>query len=158
MKIGAYTFDVPPPPAMRTFALQQRIAPVAGRIIGVFMQLAGKVDLKDLGEKDVTDALPLAAPALGEVFAAMPAGELEFLTRTLLENATVSGWPTPASKAVALFGGPVDAFDAAFQGRTLDVWLLLWHALRVWYPDFFARAAALRGGDRKESGLKESIT
>jgi hypothetical protein len=156
IKIGDYSYTISTPPAMRTFALQQRIAPVLGRVIGVVMQIAGKVDIKELGDKDVAEALPLAAPALGEIFAAMPEGELEALTKELLRDVTVSGWG--GAQNVQLFNGTGGAFDSVFQGKSLEVWQLLWHALKVWYPDFFSRVAVLRGGARKESGSKDSST
>lgn len=156
IKIGEYSYEVPPPPAMESFALQQRVFPIIGRVIGAAMHVLGKSDIAELGEKDVVDALPLIAPALGDVFAAMPAGELEALTRKLLEKATVNGWGGTSN--VPLFNGQISTFDAVFQGRTLEAWQLLWHALLVWYPDFFARAAALKGGGQKGSASKESST
>lgn len=152
IKIGDYSFDVPAPPAMRTFSLQQRILPVVGRVLGVLFSIGGKAvdtDLTKLKGGEIMALLPQAAPAIGEVFAAMPPGELEDLTRELLRDATVDGWGG-ASK-VKLFDGPGGAFDAVMKGRSLDVWKLLWHALEVWYPDFFALAASSNGGAEKAS-------
>jgi hypothetical protein len=161
--IGQYTFDVPPPLGMRSFALQQRILPVAGRIVGVLLSVMGKAssgfDMKKLGEVDIVPFLPIAMPALGEVFGAMPPGELEALTRELLSDAKVHGWGG-AKSGIALFGkgnGP-DTFDSVMQGRAVDTWQLLWHGLKVWYPDFFSLAAAKNGGVRRENGLGASST
>jgi hypothetical protein len=156
IKIGQYSYEVPAPPAMESFALQQRVFPIIGRIVGAAMHVLGKASINDLADQDVAEALPQIAPALGEVFAAMPPGELEFLTRALLAKATVSGWG--GAPNVQLFLGDGGAFNGVFQGKTLEVWQLLWHALWVWYPDFFARAAALRGGGQKESASKGSTT
>lgn len=152
IKIGEYAFEVPGPDAMTTFALQQRIIPVAGRLVGVLMGTLGKAadfDLTRLGEIDVMTVLPIALPALGDVFSAMPPGELENLTRSLLSDATVSGWG--GAKNVRLFDGQGGAFNGVMKGHVLWTWQLLWHALGVWYPDFFALAAKSKGGAEKEN-------
>jgi len=145
IKIGGNSFDVPAPGGMRSFSLQQRILPVAGRVANVFLQLlsgSGVVSVADLSsvlEADVLRVLPIAMPAIGEIFSTMPKGELEGITRELLGDATCDKVP--------LFGSPKgDAFDLMMQGRTLDTWRLLWYAMEVWYPDFFARAAKFLGG------------
>lgn len=150
IQLGEYTFEIPAPAAMRTFALQQRILPVAGRVIGALLHVAGAADFdpKKLGDMDVAKLLPTAAPLLGEIFSAMPPGELETLTRELLRDAKVSGWG--GAQNVALFTASGGAFDAVMAGRTLDTWKLLFHALEVWYPDFLSLAAGLSGKGQKE--------
>jgi Phage tail assembly chaperone protein, TAC len=154
IKIGNNVFEVPAPSGMKSFALQQRILPVAGRVASVFIQLLGasKVsDINDVLAADVLKVVPMALPAVGEVFSSMPPGELEAITRELLAQATCDRLP--------LFGSQKgDAFDALMQGRTMDTWKLLWHALEVWYPDFFGRAAKFLGGVKKESLSTESTT
>lgn len=136
--LGNNKFDVPLPRGMRSFSLQQRILPVAGRVANVFLALVG-ADLKEfdkLFEADVLRVLPQALPAIGEIFALMPPNELEMITRELLSGATCDGVP--------LFGASAgDPFDALMQGRTIDTWQLLWHAIKIWYPDFFTRAGML---------------
>lgn len=149
IKISGHDFNVPPPGGMRSFSLQQRIIPVAGRVVSVFLKLVGVdgLDLSKLQETDVTAVLPAAMPALGAVFAQMPPGELEAITREMLRDATMN--------KLQLFGSPGgDAFDGLMQGRTMDAWKLLWHALEVWYPDFFASARGLlvrRAGSESSS-------
>jgi hypothetical protein len=153
IELGKNKFVVPVPSGMRSFALQQRIIPVAGRVAGVFVALLGKgVDLVTLGEMDLTAALPAALPHIGHIFSEMPPGELEWITRELLRDAKCDG--------MQLFGSPGgDAFDALMQGRTTEVWQLLWHAVEVWYPDFFARARALTARiDAKASPSVASTT
>jgi hypothetical protein len=139
IQIGQHNVHVPPPGAMRSFALQQRIIPVASRIVALFAVLA-KIDLKkgweDIDLEEVVRVLPEAVPHLGSVFSDMPKGELEWITRELLRDATAG--------KTQLFGGPAgDAFDGLMAGRTIDTWKLLWHALGVWYPDFFGGVRAL---------------
>lgn len=148
IKIGDDSFEVPAPTALRSFALQQRILPIVGRAVGVLahlLHLEKDAGLDGLLEKDVTAVLPQFLPALGDIFSTMPIGELDYITRQLLDGSTMNG--------VQLFGvNPAGAaFDALMRGRTLDTWRLLWYALGVWYPDFFGLAAGLRATARKAS-------
>lgn len=165
--LGKDVFDVPAPKGMSSFALQQAVLPVAGRIVAaiavtlrVAPEAGGGMNSNVLGAlagMDVIKVLPAALPALGQVFSEMPEGELERLTRTLLADATCN--------KIRLFGGvpgtsaTADLFDTIMQGRTLDTWALLWHALEVWYPDFFGRARALfASGGKPANGTEESTT
>lgn len=139
IKLGTQDFHVPPPSGGETFDFQQRIIPVFGRLVGILGALQ-RVDLKDgwdaLKVEDIMTVLPSAMPMLGEVFGQMPPGELGAIRRILLAKATCGKVP--------LFGSPGgDAFDGLMAGRTMDVWKLMWHALEVWYPDFFGGARAL---------------
>jgi hypothetical protein len=148
--LGKNKFDVPAPSGMRSFALQQRIIPVAGRVAGVFLHLLGSDDIESLANTDVVKVLPAAMPHIGHIFSEMPPGELEAITRELLKDAKCDG--------LQLFGSPGgDAFDALMRGRTIDTWKLLWHAVGVWYPDFFdlARASIVRK-DAKASPFEAS--
>jgi hypothetical protein len=153
IELGKNKFTVPAPSGMRSFALQQRIIPVAGRVAGVFVSLLGQgAEIATIADMDITKVLPAALPHIGYVFSEMPPGELEWITRELLKDAKCDGLP--------LFGSPGgDAFDALMAGRTTDVWRLLWHAVEVWYPDFFARARALTARtDEKANGSEASTT
>ena len=137
---------------MSSYGLQQRVLPVAARVVEVLAYLIngmgadkdkllgedGKPDLAKLLGGDVLNVLPAALPAIGRVFSDMPDGELEKVTRALLVEATCDGVP------LFITGGD-DPFDKLLAGRTMDTWRLLWHAIGVWYPDFFALA-------RKSSG------
>jgi hypothetical protein len=152
IELGKNKFNVPVPKGMSSFALQQRVLPVAGRIIEVIAGLLaatgdikgllgedGKLDADKLFSGDVLKVIPSALPAMGRVFSEMPSHELENLTRALLSETTCDG--------VRLFhgGGGEDPFDLLMQGRALDTWRLLWHAIGVWYPDFFALARKSAG-------------
>lgn len=150
IKLGKDTFMVPQPPGMRSFALQQRIIPVAGRVLNTLIHAIGKEDVEGFAEKDVASVLPAVIPYLGQVFSEMKPGELEAIARELLRDATCNKLPL----FTATDG---DAFDGLLQGRTVDTWKLLWHALKVWYPDFFQLAGPLFGGTgAKASQSKES--
>jgi hypothetical protein len=143
LTLGQNKFLVPAPSGMRSFALQQRIVPVAGRVAGVFLALLDKgADIVSLADMDVVKVLPSALPHIGHIFSEMPPGELEWITRELLRDAKFSPNENTAP-SLPLFANSGDAFDALMAGRTTDVWRLLWHALEVWYPDFFARVRAL---------------
>lgn len=140
MKIGDREYLVPTPPGMRSFALQQRIWPVAARLGAALAPLIpawmSAEKLSDLDVAELAKLLPQSLPLLGEVFAAMAPGELEGITRELLRDAKCNG--------AALFGSQKgDAFDGLMQGRTMETWKLLLHAMEVWYPDFFGGARGL---------------
>lgn len=159
IQIGKDKFDVPSPAGMRSFSLQQRILPVAGRVVEVFahlLQLAPGADITKLFDADVLKVLPAAMPHIGRIFSEMQPGELEAITRELLRDATVS----QGKAMLPLFGSPGgDVFDAKMQGRTTDTWKLLWYALEAWYPDFFSVGAQLRTqGAEKANPSKESTT
>ena len=150
--LGKNQFDVPAPAGMRSFSLQQRILPVAGRIVSVLAHLLGlgDGDLKSMLDKDLTAILPEAAPEIGRIFSEMPPGELEGITRELLRDAKCDKMP--------LFGASGDPFDLLMRGRTTDTWKLLWHALEVWYPDFFGLARGYRAAASQASPSEESST
>lgn len=136
IKIGKNTFLVPAPGGMRSFSLQQKILPVASRLGAALGAIAKVTKTEDLMGLDVEKILPEALPYVSRVFSEMPAGELESIARELLRDAKFDGLP--------LFGqNGEDAFDALMSGRTLDIWKLLWHAIKVWYPDFFSLAGTL---------------
>jgi hypothetical protein len=167
IKIGQYTFEVPPPKAMPSFALQQRLFPILARALGVVLHYAPHLSLGEgkginigaiLNDPKFIDAVAKAMPSLGEVIAAMPEGELERLTRELLGEATVSGWGT--SKAILLFDKAkgIDTFDQVMQGRTMDTWRLLGHAVEVWYPDFLSLAKGSRASVPAGEPSKGSTT
>lgn len=146
IQIGGKNFHVPQPGGMRSFALTQRLVPVAGRVAGVIMQLVGiKMDVGDLMEKDVLAVLPRALPHIGEIFAQMQPGDLESIARTLLGDPKTGAPESATCDKVPLFGGQMDAFEGLMRGRTADTYRLLAHALEVWYPDFFALARGFRG-------------
>lgn len=128
--LGSNLFCVPALPAMRAFALQPRVAPAVATLVATLGEMGGT-----LAEMDVA----ALGPAMSKFCAALPAAELEAVTRELLADATVDG--------VQLL--PV--FDAKMRGRTMDTWRLLWHALKVNYPDFFGLLAARRAGGEAAS-------
>lgn len=153
IKLGENVYNVPPPLGMRSFAFQQRILPVAGRVINVFLHLVGNgTDATGLLESDVARVLPQALPFIGQIFSEMPEGELEKITRELLKDATRDKAP--------LFNAPLggDPFDEWMRGKTVETWKLLWHAIQVWYPDVFTLAAAFTASGAKENRSEESTT
>lgn len=156
IKIGDREFTVPTPGGGETFDFQQRVIPVAGRVVAVFASLIGMEVVKDLSNIQVDDVmrvLPAALPQVGEIFARMPPGELGVIRKTLLAKATFGKLP--------LFGSPAgDAFDSIMAGRTMDTWKLLWHALEVWYPDFFdsVRALLVKRGEKESPSVMSTTS
>jgi hypothetical protein len=143
LHLGSNVFCVVPLPAMRAFALQPRVAPALAALASAVGGVKG-----DLGDLDVT----ALGPAMAQFCAALPSTELEAVTRELLAGCTVDGLP--------LFGeaGAPGVFDHKMRGRTLDVWRLLWHAVKVNYPDFFALLAARRAGEAVDAPSAASST
>lgn len=159
VRVGSQEFDIPAPKGMRSFALQQRIGPVAGDLIGgVLSVVGGSVDANTLLETDVLVLLPKALPAIGQALSKMPPGELETLTRELLLEARIK----QANVWMPLFGGPHagadDLFDTVMAGKSLETWRLLYEAVRIWYPDFFAKFAAAQGLTAKAKSSTVSTT
>ena len=149
LKLGKNTFNVPPPKALESFALQQRIGPIAVNILSALSRIDGTVSLLDMNVEKTLGPL-------GKVFAELPAGELKLLTYELLRKATFDhGLPLFDSKDI----DGDHAFDGLMMGRTLDIWKLLWYAFKVWYPDFLAHAAtfAAKAGE-PASGSKTPST
>lgn len=164
------TINVEPLLALRSFDLQPRIIPIAGEVLrviatardaGLFKSKGGGAEGLELALADVETGpiVELALPALERVCRLLPRGELALLTRELLEGASAVG---PAG-AVLLFGamvGPniVDTFDTVFRGRTLDIWRLLFFALRTHYPDLFGLLAASGGTARATASPSATST
>jgi hypothetical protein len=159
--IGGSTFSVTPLPAMRSFVLQPRVAPVIAEVLAAMTKLlsvakppkaaaapaaeqeegeappaaAGGLDgLLDLRLEDVVGLVDELVPVVARVCAKLPSAELEGIVRELLASTRMDGKP--------LFTAEGNPFDVLMAGRTVDTWRLLLFAIEVNYPDFFA----LRGG------------
>jgi len=138
-EIGGRTLALKPLPAMQAFGLQPIVAPVAGRVLGAILRHFGDDSSVSLATLDLA-ALMAHAPAmvaeLGEALGAIKPADLVALVRGLLGGATLDGMP--------LFPTSDDAhFNEVFAERTRDLWLCLWFAVQVNYPDFLpARAAS----------------
>lgn len=154
LAIGVDVFALSPMPAMRSFVLQPRVVPIATEVVtlafGVARELmddgATNLDLQALLASDVD--LSKVSEAIGKVCAKLPSQELDGLTRDLLAGSTMNG--TPLFAPVAGGGDPIDVL---LRGRTLDIWRLLWHAVKVNYWDFFV---ALGASGRRQSGASPS--
>ncbi len=148
IKLGKQTFTVPPPKVLESFGLQQRIVPVALRIIAAVTAVGGKLDLD-------AEVETLATP-LAKVFSEMPPDELRQLTYLLLRKAKFDGHPLFDENNI----DGEHAFDGLMAGRIMDVWKLLWHAFKdVWYRDFLSLAATFIAKDvAKASGSETSTT
>lgn len=130
--LGQDTFTVSPLPAMDSFAMQSRIAPIVVELLALaaaLLQAGGEAlsEKTDLGKVDLSKLdMGTIGPAVARICKAMPAPELRAVTTELLQSATING------QLLA------PMFDLKMQGRTVDTWRLLFFAVRVNYPDFFA--------------------
>jgi len=141
LQIGDRLYNVQPLTAMRSFVLQPRLAPVvaeaAALFFGVARGVAGgdtEISVAALLEADVD--LDKLVQAFGRIAEKLPPRELEDITRQLLAGATCN-----EQLLFAAVQGAGDPFDVLMRGRALETWRLLWHAVRVNYPDFFAALA-----------------
>lgn len=161
MKIGNDDFEIPQPYGDVSFGLTQRIFPIAGRMAAIFIDLLSlnpDIGMRQLvsGEVDVEKVMPLAIPGFGRIFSDMPPGELMSLASTLLRDATI----TTAAGKLRLFdeAGKSMAFATVMRGRTKDTFLLIWEAIKVWYPDFFSLGQSLIGGGQEAKTSSASTT
>ena len=139
-KIGSNTFALSPLTAMQSFTLQPRLAPALTEAGVVLAKLAAGDGVAGLLNAEVDAVLPRA---IGRFFEKLPPAELEAITRILLQSATMDG--------TALFAqveGQGDPFNILMRGRTLDVWRLIWFAVEVNYPDFFALLPGKGAGEK----------
>lgn len=161
--IGKDKYEVKPPNALRSWALQQSIFPAAGNVVAAVAQglgavADGKLDVKRLLELDLTKFLPAMLPQLGAVFARMPPGELERLLRVLLGDPKQGG-ESATRNGVALFSGSDgDAIDLLLRGQHVVMWKLFLHALEVWYPDFFGLVQPFIAAGKEAQASAESST
>lgn len=135
INLGGNVFTVVPLPAMRAFALQPKIIPVVAEVFSLLAGLtegaaegATSLSLGDLEVSKIT-------PYIDKIAAKLQPEILEELIKKLLLGATMDG--------TQLFTAEGNPFDVKMRGRTLDIWKLLWHAIRVNYPDFFGMLPAV---------------
>lgn len=139
--INGRTFELDPVPALQGFALQPLIAPAAGRVVGAILRLVGDdegLSLETLDLQTLMARAPELAAEFGDAMGALKPADLVLLVRGLLGAALVDRTP--------LFPTSDDRrFNEIFRGRTRDLWLLLWFAVQVNYPDFFPARVANAG-------------
>jgi len=152
--LGGNVFVVNPLSALRSFALQPRIAPPLAEVFGVLaslkttvqsagnaLEMADKVGIENLLDADID--IESVIPVVGRFFSKLPADELMSLVRELLSGATMDNIP--------LFTANGDPFDVKMRGRTMDTWKLMWHAIKVNFPDFFGLLGASVGAKQEEA-------
>lgn len=154
-------FDIPQPLGMSSFLAQQRVGPVAMRILEIAGALldadvtpVGQNGTVDLGGLDVGQMLGKVAPLVSRALETLPAGELGAVTKILLADTKVLGIPG-APQGIPLFSanGTGDYFDDVMRGRALDTWFLLWKAVQIWYPDFLGLAERFRAQKTRAANL-----
>ena len=129
-------------PAMQGFALEPLVAPLAGRVLGVMFRHLGDDEGLSLETINLTSVMaravvlaPDIAGDIGLAIGTIKPADLVQLTRGLLGGAAVDGIP--------LFPVQDDKrFNEVFAGRTRDLWLALWFAVQVNYPDFLPAPVA----------------
>lgn len=153
LTIGNDVFTVSPLSGERSFLLQPKILPLlpdVGALVSMFAQaMAAAPSAPDDATAEAKAAASGAQMAAATSFlseanevvmrlcAKMPATDLREVMRALLDGATMNG--------TMLYTAQGNPIDVLMQGRTIDLWRVLAHALKVSYPDFFGLLGAFRG-------------
>ena len=147
LKIGDDVFVVSPLLGEESFLLQPKLMPIVADCMTGFFAMHEKVADGQLDYVALADKL---SPLVQSIASKLPIEELRFIMRALLRGATMNGQQlyTPA-------GNPIDVL---LQQRSLDVWRLLFHAVKVSYPDFFQAARRVLAGAAAAQPASSSAT
>mgnify|MGYP000900519069 CR=1 FL=1 len=128
LKVGETEVAVVMIPARQAFGLSKDVAQVAVQLIGA---------LGKLGTKSLDVDLGAIGPELGAALAGIETTKLDSLLAGLLakSEARVNGTWLPL----------LDVVDDVFAGRIVDLYLCLFEAVKLNFPDFFARLGQQKG-------------
>ena len=128
LKVGEFDLQIRMIPARQAFGLSKDVAQVAVQIIGA---------LGALGAKSLDVDLATIGPELGQSIAGIESSKLDALLAGLLakSEARVNGAWLPL----------LDVVDDVFAGRVMDLYLCLFEAVKLNYPDFFDRLGQQKG-------------
>ena len=124
LKAGEFDIQIRMIPARQAFGLSKDVAQVAAQVLGA---------LGKLGTKSLDVDLATIGPELGAALAGIESAKLDALMIGLLakSEAKVNGAWLPL----------LDVVDDVFAGRIVDLYTVLFEAVRLNYPDFFCRLA-----------------
>lgn len=128
LKVGDVEVAVVMIPARQAFVLSKDVAQVAVQIIGA---------LGKLGTKSLDVDLATIGPELGAALAGIESTKLDSLLAGLLtkSEAKVNGAWLPL----------LDVADDIFAGRVMDLYTVLFEAVKLNFPDFFDRLGQQKG-------------
>ena len=128
LKVGDVEVAVVMIPARQAFALSKDVAQVAAQLLGA---------LGKLGTKSLDVDLGAIGPELGAALAGIESTKLDSLLAGLLarSEAKVNGTWLPL----------LDVADDVFAGRVMDLYLCLFEAVKLNFPDFFDRLTQQKG-------------
>jgi len=135
LKIGDDVFVVSPLLGEESFLLQPKLMPIVADCITAFVAMQENVAEGGLDYAALAGKL---SPLVQSIAAKLPMEDLRFIMRSLLRGATMNG-----KLLYAQDGAPINVL---LQQRSLDVWRLLFHAVKVSYPDFFQAARRVFAG------------
>ncbi len=127
-QFGEYTINVQQLPAMRAWKLSARLGKDIGPALAKVIDILGGKSLANV------DGAALSS-ALTALFENLTENELEYITRTLLDSATV----IVGGKNVAL----MSVFDVIMMGRVDDIAKIVWFAIEVNFGNFLSGFRAL---------------
>ena len=128
LKVGAVEVAIVMIPTLTAAVLLKDISQIAAQLLGPL----GKLWTSSLDENVAT-----IGPELGAALAGIEASKLDALLAGLLakSEARVNGAWLPL----------LDVVDDVFAGRVMDLYTVLFEAVRLNYPDFFDRLGQQKG-------------
>ena len=128
LKVGEFDIQIRMIPARQAFQLSKDVAQVAVQLLGA---------LGKLGTKSLDVDLGAIGPELGAALAGIESTKLDSLLAGLLarSEAKVNGTWLPL----------LDVADDVFAGRVMDLYLCLFEAVKLNFPDFFDRLTQQKG-------------
>lgn len=128
LKVGDVEVAVVMIPARQAFALSKDVAQVAAQLLGA---------LGKLGTKSLDVDLGAIGPELGAALSGIDSSKLDALLAGLLakSEAKVNGAWLPLLNVV----------DDVFAGRIVDLYTVLFEAVKLNFPDFFDRLTQQKG-------------
>ena len=128
LKVGDVEVAVVMIPARQAFALSKDVAQVAAQLLGA---------LGKLGTKSLDVDLGAIGPELGAALSGIDSSKLDALLAGLLakSEAKVNGAWLPL----------LDVVDDVFAGRIVDLYTVLFEAVKLNFPDFFDRLTQQKG-------------
>lgn len=128
LKVGDVEVAVVMIPARAAFSMSKDVAAIAAQLLGA---------LGKLGTKSLEADLGAIGPELGAALTGIEASKLDALLAGLLA--------TSEAKINGVWLPLLGQIDDVFAGRVMDLYLCLFEAVRLNYPDFFDRLGQQKG-------------
>lgn len=140
VKIEGVNFTIYPFKAIEALRIKavlfKKLAPAVGHLVGGIEKVEDVAKLQDV---DLNGEM--FAKALASLFEDMNEDQMVGLILRLINNVTAEVRLEDGIKALQL--NSEQGFNAVFQGRIFAVYELIYHVMKVNYPDFFVRVEGI---------------